>query len=88
MARLSAAKRHSLPAKDFAGSAKKESYPIDTRGRAKAALGLVGMHGGPALKAKVRAAVHRKYPTLGLKKKAGGRVDGHRPRHRMDRGRH
>lgn len=88
MARLTAAKRHSLPAKDFAGSAKDESYPIDTKGRARVALGLVGMHGTSALKAKVRAKVHAKYPDIGKQKKHGGSVDGHKPRHRMDRGRH
>jgi hypothetical protein len=88
MARLTAAKRHSIPAKDFAGSAAKESYPIDTKKRARVALGLVGMHGSSALKAKVRAKVHAKYPDIGKQKKHGGQVDGHRPRHRMDRAAH
>jgi hypothetical protein len=81
MARLTAAKRHSLPPGDFAGSVEKESYPIDTRKRAKSALGLVGMHHPhSALQARVRAKVHRKYPDL-------GRIDGGRTLHRQDRAR-
>lgn len=50
------------------------SYPVNTPKRAKAALGLVGMHGTPAEKAAVRSKVHSKYPNMGkvgaIKKRA------------------
>lgn len=88
MARLTAAKRHSLPAKDFAGSAAKESYPIPDASHARNALARVSQFGSSALKAKVRAKVHAKYPDIGKQKKHGGKVDGHKPRRRMDRAAH
>lgn len=69
MSRLTAAGRRRIPKEDFAGPG--DSYPVDTKKRAKAALGLVGMHGTAALKAEVRAKVHRKYP--GIKQHDAGR---------------
>ena len=65
--RITAAERHKLPAKDFAGSAKKESYPIDTEGRARNALSRVSQFGSESLKERVRAKVHAKYPDIGKK---------------------
>lgn len=62
---ITAAERHRLPASDFAGSAEKESYPIDTPGRARSALSRVSQFGSESLKAKVRAKVHAKYPDIG-----------------------
>lgn len=69
MSRLTTAERGRIPKEDFAGP--HESYPVDTKKRAKAALGLVGMHGTAALKAEVRAKVHRKFP--GIKQHDEGR---------------
>lgn len=63
--RLTAAERHRLPAKDFAGSAKDESYPIPDKSHARNALARVSQFGSPALKAKVRAKVHAKFPSIG-----------------------
>lgn len=65
MARLTAAKRRALPASDFAGG--KGHYPIPDRSHAANALARVSEFGDSALKAKVRAAVHAKYPTMGKK---------------------
>lgn len=63
MARLTAAKRRALPASDFAGG--KGHYPDDTKNRARNALARVSEYGDSALKAKVRRAVHAKYPSIG-----------------------
>lgn len=69
MAALTAAQRDALPDSDFAivtgsGANKVRQYPIDVRDRAIAALGRVQTNGTPAEKAKVKAAVHRKYPDI------------------------
>jgi len=69
MAKLKAATRNALPAKSFAGPDR--SYPIEDHSHAVNALARVSQHGTEALKAKVRAAVHRKYP--GLKQHDAGR---------------
>ena len=69
---LSAAERRALPDSDFALPGKGEgpkgkqagSYPIDTKARARSALGRVKQHGTSKEKAKVRAAVDRKYPDI------------------------
>lgn len=63
MSKLTAARRNALPDKAFAGPDR--SYPIYDRGHAQAALGRVQQHGTPDLKAKITAAVHRKYPDMG-----------------------
>jgi hypothetical protein len=49
-----------------------DAYPINTKGRAVAALHYVEENGTPAEKAKVRAAVRRKYPGLPSSKGQGG----------------
>ena len=59
-----------VPSKDFAGpsgGAPKGSYPINTKKRAKAALAYARNAPNPA---GIKAAVHRKYPSLGKDKKA------------------
>lgn len=66
MARLTARGRKRIKAKNFAG--KGRSYPIHDRSHARAALSMVARHGSPAEKKRVRAAVHRKYPSMGKKK--------------------
>jgi hypothetical protein len=73
MSWLSAKKRQSLPKGDFALPGKGEgpkgagsgSYPIPDKSHAQNALARVSQHGSSEEKAKVRAAVHRKYPNMG-----------------------
>ena len=70
--KLSAKERRELPGSDFALPGKGEgpkgkqagSYPIPDEGHAKAALGMVAKHGTSEEKAKVRAAVKRKFPDI------------------------
>jgi len=77
MARLSYKKRGSLPKKDFAIPSKKANgnkagkgaYPIEDKAHARNALARVSQFGSAAEKAKVRAAVHRKFPGIGKKSK-------------------
>lgn len=60
-----------VPSKDFAGpsgGAPKGSYPINTRKRAKAALAYAHNAPNPA---GIKAAVKRKYPSLGKPKSKG-----------------
>ena len=76
MARLTTKKRKSLPTSSFAGPDR--SYPVNDKNHARNALARVSQFGTPALKAKVRAKVHRKFPDIG--KMHGGHV-----RHRADR---
>lgn len=49
-----------------------DAYPIDTPARGANALSRVAANGTPAEKAKVRAAVKRKYPDLPSSKGTGG----------------
>jgi hypothetical protein len=63
MARLSIKQRKQIPAQDFAGPDR--SYPIEDPSHARNALSRVSQFGSPALKAKVRAKVHAKYPSIG-----------------------
>lgn len=67
--RLTAKSRQSMPKSDFALPGKGEgpkgagagSYPIPDASHARNALARVSQHGSSAEKAKVRAAVHRKF---------------------------
>lgn len=61
--KLTAAARNKIPGKDFAGPDR--SYPIEDASHARNALSRVSQNGSPELKARVRAAVHRKYPGIG-----------------------
>ena len=69
---LSAADRRSLPDSDFALPGKGEgpkgkqagSYPIPDESHARSALSMVAQHGSSEEKAKVRAAVKRKFPGI------------------------
>lgn len=45
-------------------------YPIHDISHARAALSMVAKHGTPEEQAKVRSAVHSRYPSLALEKKA------------------
>lgn len=60
---ITAAKRHSLPASDFA-IPEREAYPVDTAGRARNALSRVSQNGSPEEKARVRAKVKRDWPSI------------------------
>lgn len=71
MAKLTTKARKALPKKDFAGP--DGSYPDENKSHARDALSRVSEYGSPALKAKVRAAVHRKYPDIG--KSRGEKAD-------------
>tara|TARA_R110002110_G_scaffold414934_1_gene646630 strand:+ start:640 stop:996 length:357 start_codon:yes stop_codon:yes gene_type:complete len=69
---LSAKERSALPDSEFAlpgageGAEGKQSgsYPIPDEGHARAALGMVAKHGTSEEKAKVRAAVKKKFPDI------------------------
>lgn len=64
MAKLTAKARKKLSKKSFAEPGKR-AYPIQDKSHARNALARVSQHGTPAEKAKVKAAVHRKYPKIG-----------------------
>ena len=68
MSTLTAWKRHRLPAATFAIPSKRPgpgSYPIPDEAHARNALARVAQYGTPAEQAKVRRAVHAKYPGIG-----------------------
>lgn len=67
MAELTAAGRKRIAPGNFALPG--ERYPIHDEAHARNALARVSQYGTPEEKAKVRAAVHRKYPGIG----AGGK---------------
>ena len=80
---LSAHERQEMPRGDFALPGRGEgpkgagagSYPIPDAGHARAALSRVSANGTPAEKAKVREAVHRKFPGIGAKTRAERRYE-------------
>lgn len=63
MAKLTTKTRNAIPTKSFALPGRR--YPIEDKSHARNALSRVSGNGTPAEKAKVRAAVHRKYPGIG-----------------------
>ena len=65
MAKLTAKTRNAIPGKEFALPGRR--YPIEDKSHARNALSRVSGNGTSAKKAKVRAAVHRKYPGIGKK---------------------
>lgn len=67
MARLTTSARKHLKASSFAGPDR--SYPIEDAAHARNALSRVAQHGSSAVKAEVRAKVHRRYPSIGKKGK-------------------
>lgn len=73
MARLTYRARKRLGKSSFALPSKrrggKGGYPIPDIRHARNALARVSQFGTPAQKAKVRAAVHRKFPSIGRSKK-------------------
>jgi hypothetical protein len=74
MARLSTRARKALPRSAFAVPGKAPasgSYPIPDASHARNALARVSQHGSPTEKAKVRAAVARKYPSIAQRSTQG-----------------
>lgn len=67
---LDAEHRAAIPKEDFALPGKR--YPIHDEAHARNALARVSQYGTPAEKAKVRAAVSKKHPNIGVKKMANG----------------
>lgn len=63
MAELSSAKRKSLPSSAFAIPGDRK-YPIHDIAHARNALARVAAYGTPEEKAKVKAAVCKRYPSL------------------------
>jgi hypothetical protein len=63
MAVLTARARKAIPTSKFALAGRR--YPIHDPSHARNALARVSQHGTPAEKATVRAAVHRRYPSIG-----------------------
>lgn len=63
MAKLTSGQRNDLPKKAFVFQ-KDRRYPINDASHARNALSRVSQNGSPEEKAKVRAAVHRKYPHI------------------------
>ena len=60
---LTSAKRNVLKTGSFALPGRR--YPINDASHARNALARVSQHGSESEKARVRAAVHRKYPNIG-----------------------
>lgn len=63
MANLTTKQRNGLPSRSFVYK-KSRSYPIEDKNHARNALARVSQHGTPEQKARVRAAVHKKYPGI------------------------
>jgi hypothetical protein len=64
MAKLTSKKRKSLKKSSFALPSKRK-YPIHDKAHARNALFRVAQHGSAAEKKKVRAAVKKKFPSIG-----------------------
>jgi hypothetical protein len=65
---MTAAQRRSLPKSDFAVPSKAPgsgSYPISDKKRARAALSYGARFASPSELSKIKAAVHRKFPSIG-----------------------
>jgi hypothetical protein len=80
MAKLTAAARKKIPAKDFALG--KGRYPIEDEAHARNAEARVSQYGTPSEKARVRAAVRRKYPSMGHEDGDGAGERSRHPKHR------
>lgn len=60
MAKLTTKTRNEIPSSEFAGPDR--SYPIEDKSHARNALARAS---GKPIEARIRAAVHRKYPDIG-----------------------
>lgn len=61
--KLTPKQRKKLPSRSFVFP-RERRYPIHDRAHARNALVRVSAHGTPSEKAKVRSAVHKRYPDL------------------------
>jgi hypothetical protein len=66
MSKLTTSERKHLKSSSFALPGRR--YPIEDEPHARNALARVSQHGTAAEKAKVRAAVHRRFPGVGKQK--------------------
>jgi len=66
LSKLTYAQRKRLPKSDFVYP-KARKYPIENIAHARDALARVSAFGTPAEKKRVRAAVHRRYPSIDKK---------------------
>jgi|KBSMisStandDraft_5_1062788.scaffolds.fasta_scaffold1561351_2 hypothetical protein len=64
--------RKKLPKKSFALPGKRK-YPIPDKAHARNALARVAQHGTKAEQKKVKAAVRKRFPSIGKKSKAKGK---------------
>lgn len=69
MAKLTAKARKAIPTSEFAGPDR--SYPIEDASHARNALARASQHASPALKAKIKAKVRKKYPGIKMKMEGG-----------------
>ena len=69
MAKLSYKARKKLPKSSFAEPGKR-AYPIPDASHGRNALARVSQHGSPTEMAKVKAAVHKKFPAMGKMKRS------------------
>lgn len=67
MGKLSTVQRKRMKPTSFALPGRR--YPIPDISHARNALARVAQHGTPSQKSRVRAAVHRKFPSIGKKGK-------------------
>ena len=67
MAKLTTAARKAIPSGSFALPGRR--YPIEDRSHAANALSRVSQFGTSSEKARVRAKVHAKYPSMGKERK-------------------
>jgi hypothetical protein len=78
MAVLTTKERKAMPSKSFALPSKREGgkggYPIPDASHARNALARVSQNGSPDQKAKVRSAVHRKFPNIEMMSKPGAKA--------------
>lgn len=86
MSKLTYGQRKALPKSQFAipsEAPEPGSYPIDTKNRARNALARVSQFGSSAEKSKVRSAVHRKFPSIGVSPEGiqGAKMRRHGGRH-------
>jgi len=65
MSKLNSSERNALPSKDFVFRQQRK-FPINDANHARNALSRAGAKGG-SVEAKVRAAVHAKFPGIGKK---------------------
>jgi hypothetical protein len=68
MARLTTKARKALPTSSFAGPGR--SYPVNDPAHARNALARASQFASPGLKAKIKAKVKRKFPSIAVGGKA------------------